>query len=92
VLSVGKIAAIVYGCIGLLIGAIVAMASVLGCFAGMLSEEGHAAGVIGMFLGVGAVIVLPVFYGCLGALIGMLVAAIYNVAARFVGGIEIEID
>jgi hypothetical protein len=39
VLSVGKIAAIVYGCIGLLIGAIVAMASVLGCFVGGIEIE-----------------------------------------------------
>jgi hypothetical protein len=45
-----------------------------------------------MFLGAGAVFILPIFYGVLGALIGMLVAVIYNVAARLVGGIEITID
>jgi len=92
VLSVGKVGGIVYGCIGLLAGAIFAMISVLGGFAGLLSDQGQAAGVVGMFFGVGAVIVLPVFYGCLGALMGMFVAAVYNVAARVVGGIEIEID
>src|SRR5436190_651989 len=92
VVSVGKIAGIVYACLGFIIGSIVAMVSVLGGFAGMLGGGDRAAGALGMFLGVGAVIILPIFYGCLGALMGMLMSAIYNVAARFVGGIEIEID
>lgn len=92
VLSLGKIAGIIYACLGLLVGMIVAMISVLGGFAGLAHEGGAAAGLVGLFLGVGAVFVLPIFYGVLGACIGMLVAAIFNVAARLVGGIEIEID
>jgi hypothetical protein len=92
VLSLGKVAGIIYACIGLIAGAIVALVSVLGGFAGMLGDGGAAAGLVGMFLGVGAVFLLPVFYGVLGALIGMLVGVIYNVAARLVGGIEITID
>jgi len=92
VISLGKVAGIVYACIGLIVGVIVALVSVLGGFAGLLGEGRTAAGLIGMFLGAGAVFILPVFYGVLGALIGMLVAVIYNVAARLVGGIEITID
>jgi hypothetical protein len=92
VLSLGKVAGIIYACIGLIAGVIVALVSVLGGFAGLLGEGRTAAGFIGMFLGAGAVFILPVFYGVLGALIGMLVAVIYNVAARLVGGIEITID
>jgi hypothetical protein len=92
VLSLGKMAGIIYACLGLLIGMIVAMVSVLGGFAGMAHDGGPAAGLIGMFLGVGAVFVFPILYGVLGACIGMIVAAIYNVAAGLVGGIEFEID
>jgi hypothetical protein len=92
VLSLGKVAGIVYACMGLIVGVIVALVSVLGGFAGLAHRGGAAAGFFAMVLGAGAVFILPVFYGVLGALIGMLVAVIYNVAARLVGGIEITID
>src|SRR5215470_18382810 len=92
VLSVAKILAIIYGCIGFIVGAFVAMLSVLGGFAGILSDEGRAAGVLGMFFGVGAVVFLPVFYACLGLILGLLIGSIYNAAARTFGGIEIEIE
>ena len=91
VVSVGKIALVVYGCLGFFIGVVAAMVSVLGGFAGMLGGGDKTAGVFGMFFGFGAVIILPVFYGGLGALMGMLMAAIYNLAARAIGGIEFEI-
>lgn len=92
VLSVGKVAGIVYASIGLIVGVFVALISVLGGFAGLLHEGGAVQGFVALFLGVGAVFVLPIFYGLLGSLVGMFVAAIYNVAARVVGGIEITLD
>ena len=92
VLSFGKVAGIVYACIGLIAGMILALVSMLGGFAGLASDGGRAAGFLAMCVGAGAVFILPVVYGVLGSLVGMLVAAIYNVAARLVGGIEITID
>ena len=92
VLSLGKVAGIIYACIGVIVGVIVALVSVLGGFAGLAHDGGAVAGFVAMFLGAGAVFILPIFYGVLGSLIGMLVAVIYNVAARLVGGIEIVID
>ena len=92
VLSLGKVAGVIYACLGLIVGVIVALVSLLGGFAGMAREGGAAAGFLAIILGAGAVFILPVFYGVLGALIGMLVAVIYNVAARVVGGLEITID
>jgi hypothetical protein len=92
VLSLGKVAGIVYAGIGLLAGVIVAMVSVLGGFAGLADEGGAAGGFVAMFLGVGAVFILPVFYGVLGSVVGMIVAVLYNTAARLVGGVEITID
>jgi hypothetical protein len=50
-----------------------------------------ATALIGVFLGAGAVVALPIFYGVLGFVFGALGAAIYNLAARLVGGIEIEL-
>jgi len=92
VVSLGKMVGIIYACLGLLVGMIVAMVSLLGGFAGMANQGGAAAGLVGMFLGAGAVFVFPILYGVLGACIGMIVAAIFNVAARLVGGVEFEID
>ena len=92
VVSVGKTFGIIYAGLGLLIGAIVAVISVFGGFAGMANHGGAAAGIAAIFVGAGAVFVLPIFYGVLGGLMGMFVALIYNVAARTVGGIEITID
>ena len=92
ILSVARTLAIIYGCLGFIVGAFVAMISVLGGFAGLLSEQGRAAGVAGMFFGVGAVILFPILYACLGLIVGSIVATIYNAAAKAFGGVEIDID
>jgi hypothetical protein len=43
-------------------------------------------------VGVGAIIVLPIFYGGLG-FVGTLIAAwLYNVIAGVVGGIELDVQ
>jgi hypothetical protein len=41
-------------------------------------------------MGIGAIIVFPILYGLLGFLFGLLSAAIYNLAARIIGGVTIE--
>jgi hypothetical protein len=35
---------------------------------------------------------LPIFYGILGAIGGMISAAIYNLIASFIGGIEMNFE
>jgi hypothetical protein len=42
--------------------------------------------------GVGAVILLPLFYGLMGFLMGMLTAALYNLIAGWLGGVELEVQ
>jgi hypothetical protein len=86
--SCAKIAATIYAVFGLLIGGVFSLIALAGGFASDTSEYGE----IGAMLGVAAIIVFPIFYGALG-FVGTLVAAwLYNFAAGFVGGIEIEVQ
>jgi hypothetical protein len=41
---------------------------------------------------VGAIVILPIFYGIIGGVFGALGAVIYNLAAGWVGGLEIDIS
>lgn len=89
VLSIGKIAGLLYASLGLIIGAFVALASTVGGLAGLAQGESRF---IGMFFGVGAIVLFPCFYGLVGALMGMLMAALYNLVAGMIGGVELEVD
>ena len=90
VVSIGKIAGLLYAALGLIIGTLIACVSMLGGFAGLAA--GERAGIVGMVFGVGAIIIAPIFYGTIGALMGMLMSAIYNLVAGAVGGVELEVD
>ena len=84
--SAMKIGGILYAILGLLIGAIFSLIGMMGMASG--SSE---MGAMGMLFGVGAIIILPIVYGCLGAIAGAVGALIYNVCAKIVGGLEVEI-
>ena len=43
-------------------------------------------------VGLGSLVVLPLVYWILGAIIGLLMALIYNLAAGWFGGLEIEYE
>lgn len=90
VLSLGKIAGLLYAAMGFLVGLIVAGISMLGGLASLAHNE--AAGALGLFFGVGAIVTLPIFYGCLGAIMAMLMGFLYNLLAGAVGGVELEVD
>jgi hypothetical protein len=87
-LSIAKVAGMLYGILGLIVGCFVALFSLVG---GAVSEElGGAA--LGALFGVGAVIFLPILYGFLGFLMALVGAALYNLAAGWIGGIEVQIE
>src|SRR5262245_38818929 len=86
--SVGKVAGTLYTVMGLLIGAVVSLIAMAG---GMASDSSGAAG-FGALIGVGAIVVFPILYGCLGFLFTMLFAALYNVIAGWVGGVEVDLQ
>jgi hypothetical protein len=47
---------------------------------------------LGAIFGVGAIILLPLLYGFMGLVVGVIGAALYNLFARMVGGLEVELQ
>lgn len=86
--SCGKIAGTLYAILGVFIGAVFSLIAMAGGFA---SDTVGAAG-MGAMIGVGAVIVFPIFYGVLGFVGAIVGAWLYNLGAGLVGGIEIEVQ
>lgn len=87
-ISVAKLAGFLYAALGFLIGAVLSLAAMAGAFAS--DSEGGA--MFGAVFGVGAIVLLPLLYGCLGFVFTLIGAWLYNVAAGFVGGIEVEVQ
>ncbi len=88
--SAGKVMGLLGLLLGLVIGAIVSLAAlVIGSAAVAGDEPGGA--FVGMLFGVGAIVILPLFYGCVMFVGGLIQAALYNVAARFTGGVQVDV-
>jgi|KBSSwiStaDraftv2_1062776.scaffolds.fasta_scaffold1474316_2 hypothetical protein len=87
-LSVGKVAFVLYGCLGLIACIFFVPMMLLGA----MGDSGRHAFPFGAAMGVGMVVVLPLFYATIGALFAMLGAFIYNLVAGMVGGVEITIE
>jgi hypothetical protein len=95
VLSLGKVFAVLYGLFGLIFGVLFSLFAIMGAaLGGLAAETGEEAGaaVFGLLFGVGAVIAMPVIYAIMGFIGGILTAALYNLSARFVGGIELDLE
>ena len=90
VLSAGKVMGALGVVLGLIIGAFMALISLLGA-AAQQAGDGNAQ-LPAMFVGVGAIIFLPIFYGVFSFITGILYAWFYNMIAGFVGGLELELE
>jgi hypothetical protein len=89
-LSVAKLAGVLYATVGLIFGSIVSLIALAGGIGASADEPGAAA--LGQIFGASAVILLPLLYGCLGFVMTLLSAALYNVVARIVGGVQIDVS
>ncbi|MEO6971323.1 MAG: DUF3566 domain-containing protein [Chthoniobacterales bacterium] len=91
-LQAGKMLAVVYGCMGLIFLPFFALAGVLGAFAqhAHSSQAAPAALVGGLMIGMG--VFMPIIYGVMGFIFGVIGAALYNLVARWIGGIEVEVE
>jgi len=89
--SVGRVYGAMMATLGLIFGACFALFSLVGVgIAGANNPD--IPSWVGAVLGVGAVIFLPLFYGGMGLVMGALMAALYNVFAGMVGGIDIDVN
>lgn len=90
--SVAKISFVIYGVLGFVVG--IFYAGFLSLFAGLFRMAGQEE-MPAIFTGV-AFVFLPVIFAFLGAIIGLiqngLAAVLYNLFARGVGGIEINLS
>ncbi len=89
-LSVAKLAGILYAILGLIFGAIISLIVLAGGMTPNADEPGAAA--VGVIFGAAAVIVLPILYGGLSFVMALLMAALYNVTARIVGGVHVDVS
>ncbi len=61
-------------------------------FGTMIGSMNNQAGAFGMVGGIAALIILPIMYGVIGFIAGAIGAALYNLVAGVVGGIEIDVE
>src|SRR6266480_789583 len=92
-LQAGKMLGVLYGCLGLIFLPFFALAGLAGAFAQQAQQTQNGpppAFMAAMMFGFG--IFMPVFYGVFGFIFGVISAAIYNLIARWIGGIEVEVE
>jgi hypothetical protein len=85
--SIFKLALVVYAFVGLIVGAICAVFILAGS---AVFSQLHMP-FVGVTAAVLCLIAAPIFYGILGAVIWVMIAALYNLAAGWVGGVELEL-
>lgn len=95
VMSLAKLMAVMYAGIGLVLGVLYALFAVVGggAMMAMGGEEGAALGG-GMMMGMGlaAVVIAPILYGFFGFIGGLISAFFFNLAAKYTGGLELEVQ
>ena len=94
-LQAGKMLGVLYACLGLIFLPFIALAALAGAFAQQAQhpQGGPAVPAVvatGVMIGFG--IMMPVVYGVMGFVFGVIGAAIYNLIASWIGGIEVEVE
>ena len=93
--SAAKLSGAMYGAMGLIFGVVFGLLSLLGMgLASQFAADSPEAppAFLGPLFGVGAIILFPLLYGVMGLIIGAISAALYNLFARMVGGLEVELQ
>jgi hypothetical protein len=84
--SAAKISGALYALMGLIAGAFISLFSVVGS-----AFAPHQAGFGGLIFGAGALVALPIFYGVFGFIATLIAAALYNMLAGWLGGMELDL-
>jgi Transmembrane domain of unknown function (DUF3566) len=92
-LQAGKMLGVLYAALGLIVIPFFALGALAGLFA-QHTQSGSAAGPAAIATGlmVMMAIFVPIIYGAMGFLLGVIGAAIYNLVAQWIGGIEVEVE
>jgi len=91
--SAFKVGLVVYAFLGLIVGICMALFSMVAGSLGSLAGGGvPGARALGFGFGLSAIIVFPILYGIVGGIGGVIAAAVYNLAAGWVGGLEVDIS
>ena len=85
--SLAKIMGIIYAFLGFIAGLFFSFFVLMGAFLGSVLEDSPEP-LVGIVFGVGSVVLFPILYGVLG----IVIAGIYNLTAKWVGGLEIELE
>jgi hypothetical protein len=89
-ISAGKIGGALGALLGVIIGACVSLVMLVAGSAIAATDDRPGGAFMGMFFGVGAIIVLPIFYAVFMFVYGLIIAALYNFAAKWTGGLEVD--
>jgi hypothetical protein len=89
--SCAKIAGIIYGALGLVFGALISAFALLGAAFSSTQSTSAVSPLIGVVMGVGAIVICPVLYGAMGFLLALIGAWLYNLVASRIGGVEIDV-
>jgi hypothetical protein len=91
--SVFKVGLMVYAFLGFLIGLVVAGLSLIAGSVGRFAGGGLVGpGALGMGFGLASIIIFPILYGLIGGVVAAIVAALYNLAAGWVGGLRVDLE
>ena len=90
--SAFKVGLVLYALLGLALGVCMALVSMVAGTLAPLGQTVPGARLFGFGMGFGAIILFPVLYGLFGGVFAAIGAALYNVVAGWVGGIEVDIN
>jgi len=83
--------AIFQACMGVAFGVLAALFFML-CASMIGHSVGGQAAAAGMLGGIAMLIFLPIVYGVAGFILGAIAAALYNLIAGIIGGIEFDVE
>ena len=90
--SAFKVGLVLYALLGLALGICMALVSMVAGTLTPLDQTVPGARLFRFGMGFGAIIFFPVLYGLFGGVFAAIGAALYNVVAGWVGGIEVDIS
>jgi pilus assembly protein TadC len=82
-----KVGLVLYGLLGLIFSVVALILPIAGNIAGRWGPNPAEWTSIGL----GKIIVMPIAYGLLGGIVLGISALVYNLAAKWIGGIEVDI-